>query len=104
MGKIPYDSMARRSVVKVWVAPVESSMISSEVMTLQLRYTGMMGGKTGTGAPVRTGVDGVRTTARIWARAVAAADGTGGLNSREAAVPGEMLVTASCLSKAPESS
>src|SRR5260370_29884974 len=101
MGRILYAGIDRRSVAKVWVAPVESSMISRGAITLQPLLTSILG--VGGSVPgLTTEVDGVTTTARICART--AVDGTGGLNTRLAAVAGEMFVTASCFSKAPVSS
>src|SRR5664279_2041860 len=104
MGSSRYADMARRSVVRVCVAPVESSMISSEGMTLQPKLIGMIavGGEAEPG--FTTEVDGMKTTARIWARALTAVDGTRGLNTSEAAVAGEMLGTTSSFSRAPASS
>src|SRR5260370_41649894 len=85
----------------VWVVPVESSMISSEAITLQDLPTGRVG--VGGSVPgLTTKFDGVTTTARICARA--AVDATGGLKPRLAAVAGARLVTASRFSKAPEAS
>src|ERR1035441_9927578 len=97
--------MARRSVVKVWVSPVESSMISSDAITLQPTYTGKSGGDMGPPEPMfGMGVAGVKATARICARALTAVDGTVGLNTSEAAVAGEILARTSCFNWAPESS
>src|ERR1019366_8910283 len=104
MGKTLKKVIDRRSVVKVWVTPVESSMISSDGITLHPKLIGMSGGDTGPEPGFAIGlVDSVRTTARICARAPTAVDGTGGLNTNEAAFAGEMLVTTSCFSKAPVS-
>ena len=88
----------------VWVAPVASSMISSDAITLQPALTGMNGIGMGPEPGLGTVGDGVNTTARICARAPTAVDGIAGLNTSEAAFAGEMLVTASCLSWAPVSS
>src|ERR1017187_2998626 len=103
MGSRRYADMERRSAVRVCVSPVESSMISSEGMTLQPMLIGMIavGGNAEPGFTIK--VDGMKTTARIWARALTAV-GTGGLNTSEAAVAGEMLGTTSSFSKAPASS
>ena len=49
-------------------------------------------------------VDGVKTTARICARALTAVEGAAGLKTSEAALAGEMLVRANCFSRAPVSS
>ena len=106
-GTAMYGGMARRSVVKVWVSPVASSVISSDDMTLQggtVGITGITGVDPGPKTGVATEVNGVKTTARICARAFAAVDGTGGLKTSDAAVAGGMLVTAVCFSKAPASS
>ena len=43
MGRMLYAGIDRRSVVMVWVAPVASSMISSDAITLQPLVTAVIG-------------------------------------------------------------
>ena len=85
----------------VWVTPVRSSIISRDGITLHPPI-----GKAGTvEEPELIGVvKGVNTVARICALAVTDPDGAAGFRTKEAAVAGEMLVSASCLSRAPASS